>query len=131
MLKKPIAYTDYNGNPQVETHYFNLNKAELAELQVSTAGGLGERINNAIESQDPAVIVSVLKEIILKAYGQKSDDGKRFIKTEEMRNEFSQTEAYSELFGELVQNPDAVSEFVTGIVPPDIAQKINEEKNAN
>lgn len=117
MLKKTFTYTDYNGVERTEDHYFNLSKAELMEMELSTTGGLAEMINKIVAAQDAPQIVKLFKELVLKAYGQKSADGRRFIKSEELANEFAQTEAYSQLFMELATDADAASKFVNGIVP--------------
>ena len=117
MLKKTITYTDYNGITRTEDFYFNLTKAEIMEMQLSTNGGLDVMIKKIIDSQDAPSIIKIFKELILKAYGEKSPDGKRFIKSEEISTAFSQTEAYSQLFMELATDADAASTFVNGIVP--------------
>lgn len=117
MLKKTFTYTDYNGVERTEDHYFNLSKAELMEMELSTAGGLAEMINKIVAAQDAPAIVKVFKDLVLKAYGQKSADGRRFIKSKELADEFAQTEAYSQLFMELATDADAASKFVNGIVP--------------
>ena len=117
MLKKNITYTDYNGNERSEDFYFNLTKSEIMEMEMSTSGGLAEMITNIINSKDIPAIIKIFKEIILKAYGEKSPDGKRFIKNNELSIAFSQTEAYSEMFMELGTNSDAASNFIKGIVP--------------
>ena len=118
MLKKTFTYVDYNGVERTEDHYFNLSKAELMEMELSTTGGLAEMINKIVAAQDAPAIVKVFKDLVLKAYGQKSPDGRRFIKSKELADEFSQTEAYSQLFMELATDADAASRFVNGIVPP-------------
>lgn len=117
MLKKVIKYTDYNGVEREEAFYFNLSKAEVTEMELSQQGGLAEYITKIVAAKDSQAIVSTFKELILKAYGEKSDDGKRFIKSPELSTAFSQTEAYSELFMELATNAEAASSFVNGIVP--------------
>ena len=117
MLKKTITYEDYDGNSRTETFHFGLNKAELAKMEMSTTGGLTEMINRIVAAQDAPAIISIFKELILKAYGVKSPDGKRFVKSKELATEFSQTEAYSQLFMELATNADEASKFVNGIVP--------------
>lgn len=117
MLKKTITYTDYNGSERTEDFYFNLTKAEIMEMEMSTTGGLTEMINRIVAAQDAPAIISIFKELILKAYGVKSPDGKRFVKSKELATEFSQTEAYSQLFMELATNADEASKFVNGIVP--------------
>ena len=117
MLKKTITYTDYNGAERTEDFYFNLSKAEVMEMEMSTSGGLAEMITRIVAEQDAPAIIKIFKELVLKAYGQKSPDGKRFIKSEEMAIAFSQTEAYSQLFMELATDADAAAKFVNGIIP--------------
>lgn len=121
MLKKEIAYTDYNGVARKETHYFNLSKAEIMEMEMSTAGGFAEMIQKVVDAQDMPSIIKIFKDLILKAYGEKSPDGKRFIKSEELSTAFSQTEAYSVLFMELAMDAEAAAAFVNGIVPSDVS----------
>ena len=117
MLKKTITYTDYNGVERKEDFYFNLTKAEIMEMEMSTSGGLTEMINRIVAAQDAPAVIKIFKELVLKAYGVKSPDGKRFIKSDELATEFAQTEAYSQLFMELATDADAASAFVNGIVP--------------
>lgn len=117
MLKKTITYTDYNEVERTETFYFNLTKAELMEMEMGTTGGLSEMITKIVDAKDAPEIIKVFKELVLKAYGEKSADGKRFIKSEELSTAFSQTEAYSQLFMELATDADAASKFVNGIAP--------------
>ena len=117
MLKKTITYTDYDGVERTEDFYFNLSKAEIAEMELSTAGGLDKTINRIVAEQDGKRIIGLFKDLVLKSYGKKSDDGRRFIKSQELRDEFSQTEAYSDLFMELATDADAAAAFVNGIVP--------------
>ncbi len=131
MLKKTITYTDYNGNKRTEDFYFNLSKAELMEMEMSTSGGLTALVRRIINTQDTSEMMKVFKEIILKSYGEKSDDGKRFIKSKELAEAFSQTDAYSELFMELLGETDAVSGFIKGIVPSDVASQIDESAVAS
>ena len=128
MLKKTITYTDYNGTERTEDFYFNLTKAEIMEMEMSTTGGLTEMIQRIIETQDAPSIIKVFKNIIMKAYGEKSPDGKRFIKSQELSESFAQTEAYSELFMELASDSDAASKFVNGIIPADMAQAVEKQQ---
>lgn len=118
MLKKTITYTDYNGSERTEDFYFNLTKAEVMEMEMSTTGGLTEMINRIVAAQDAPTIIAIFKKLILKAYGEKSPDGKRFVKSEEISAAFSQTEAYSQLFMELATDADKAADFVNGIIPP-------------
>ena len=117
MLKKTITYTDYNGVERTEDFYFNLTKAEIMEMEMSTTGGLAEMIQRIVAAQDAPAIIKIFKDLVLRAYGEKSPDGKRFIKTEESAKAFSQTEDYSNLFMELATDADAAAAFVNGIVP--------------
>ena len=118
MLKKTITYTDYNGVERKEDFYFNLTKAELMEMEMSTKGGLAEMIQRVVDSKDVPEIIKIFKELVLKAYGENSPDGKRFIKSKALSEEFSQTEAYSILFMELATDADEATKFIQGIVPP-------------
>ena len=129
MLKKTFTYVDYNGVERTEDHYFNLSKAELMEMELSTTGGLAEMINKIVAAQDAPALVKVFKDLVLKAYGQKSADGRRFIKSQELVDEFAQTEAYSQLFMELATDADAAAKFVNGIVPADTAKQVAATKN--
>ena len=117
MLKKTITYTDYNQAERTEDFYFNLTKAEVMEMEMSISGGLTEMIKKIVAAKDAPAIIKVFKDLILKAYGEKSPDGKRFIKSEEITTAFAQTEAYSQLFMELATDPDKAAEFVNGIIP--------------
>ena len=128
MLKKTIKYTDYNGVEQTEDFYFNLSKAELAEMELEIDGGLTNYIDKIIAAKKTPEIVKVFKDLILRSYGVKSPDGKRFIKSKEQSDAFSQTEAYSNLFIELASNADAASEFINGIVPAAVANAVAEKK---
>jgi hypothetical protein len=121
MLKKNIKYVDYDGNNRAEDFYFNLNKAEIVELELGTTGGLTKTLEKIVQEKDNKRIVEYFKAIILKAYGEKSADGRRFIKSQELRDSFEQTEAYAELFMELSSNAKAAAEFISGIVPKEAA----------
>lgn len=123
MYKKTFTYTDYNGVERTEDHYFNLNKAEVMEMEMSTKGGLAEMINRIIAAQDAPAIIKIFKDLIRKSYGVKSADGKRFIKNNELWEEFEQSEAYPMLFMELAQDADAASKFINAIVPADLNQQ--------
>ena len=117
MLKKTITYTDYNDVERTEDFYFNLTKAELMEMEMGAVGGLSGMIEKIVSAKDAPAIIKVFKELVLKAYGEKSADGKRFIKSKEISDAFAQTEAYSQLFMELATDADAASKFVNGIAP--------------
>ncbi len=117
MLKKTITYTDYDGNERIEDFYFNLSKAEVAEMEMSEYGGLSNLLKKIVQEKDTKRIIEMFKDLILRAYGEKSPDGKRFVKNQELRDAFVQTEAYSELFMELAGNAEAAAAFVNGITP--------------
>ena len=125
MLKKTVNYHDYNAVERTEDFYFNLSKAELLEMELGTSGGLAEMIRKIVAAQDAPAIIKVFKELVLKAYGEKSADGKRFIKSEELSEAFSQTEAYSQIFMELATDDNKAAEFVNGIVPAGMAEAAN------
>ena len=138
MLKKTIKFTDYDGNQREEDWYFNLNKAEVFELEASINGGFDGFITQIINDQNGSEIMKVFKDIIKMSVGKKSLDGRKFIKNEEVQNDFLQTEAYNELFMELVTNADAAADFIKGVLPeydenvelPEDAKKMLEKVNA-
>jgi len=129
MLKKTITYVDYNGVDRVEPFYFNLTKAEITEMDLLTEGGLEAMLRKIIDTKDVPSFAKIFKTIILKSYGIKSDDGKRFIKSKELSEEFSQTEAYSELFMELLSDADKAAAFVNEIIPKDVAAEAKKLEN--
>lgn len=117
MIVKTITYLDYNKVERTEDFYFNLTKAEVVEMEGTTSGGLSSMIDRLISAIEIPEIIRIFKELILKAYGEKSPDGKRFIKSDALSTAFSQTEAYSQLFMELATDANAASEFINGILP--------------
>lgn len=123
MLKKTITYTDYNGNERTEDFNFNLSKAEILEMEMSTTGGLTEMIQNVVKAQDQPAIIKIFKDLVLKAHGVKSADGRQFVKSQEIRDAFASTEAYSNLFMELATDANAASDFVNGITPANMEKK--------
>lgn len=119
---------DYDGNERTEDFYFNLSRAEITEMEVSETGGLVNMIERVIAEQDAKQIIKIFKDLILQSYGVKSPDGKRFIKSDELREAFTQTEAYSDLFMELAENADSATTFVNGIIPKQPQDKIQSNK---
>lgn len=117
MLKKTVTYVDYNGVERTEDFYFNLSKAEVTEMELSVEGGFSKMLEEIVKSNDNARIIELFKEMVLKAYGEKSADGRRFVKSKELAEAFSQTEAYSEIFMELALDEKAAAAFVNGIMP--------------
>ena len=126
MLKKTLTYKDFEGNERTEDFYFNLTKAELMELELSREGGLQKQIDKIIAAQSVPQIVEIFKDLILKAYGEKSDDGRRFMKSPEITQAFKETQAYSDLFMELATNDESASAFINGIMPED--SKLTDEE---
>lgn len=121
MLKKTMTYTDYDGVQRTESFYFNLTKAEIVEMEYDIEGGMQKMLEEIIEKLDGKKIMAFVKKVILKAYGEKSADGKRFIKVSDtgvpLYVAFEQTEAYSDLYIELVSNAKALADFVNAIIP--------------
>ena len=128
MYKKTITYTDYNDVEQTEDFYFNLNKAELMRIQLQNNGTLQAKLERLINTRETSEIAQIFQDIIDMSYGVKSDDGKRFIKNQEVLDAFKQTEAYSELYVELTTNTDAAVEFITGIIPAKIAEQLDKDE---
>ena len=123
MLKKTITYTDFNGNEVSEDYFFHLSKAELVELEMSHQGGLSESLGRIVAAEDTKAIIAEFKNILLGSYGQKSIDGKRFVKNQTLRDEFESSEAYSTLFMELVTDTNAAIEFINGVIPAGMAEE--------
>lgn len=123
MIKKSITYTDYNGNQRTENFYFNLTKAEVTRMEMSVQGGMAEMIDRIIAAQDAPSLIDTFEKMIQKSYGVKTPDGRGFIKRPEDLESFMATEAYSELFMELVTDAAAAAEFVNGIMPNNIETK--------
>lgn len=118
MLKKEITYIDFDGNERTETHYFNLTKAEMIEYDASYPGGAFERLT--MMTKEPAKymgeIVGAFKDLIMRSYGERTLDG-RFVKSQQLRDSFGASEAYSELFMEITKDEDAAAAFINGIAP--------------
>ena len=128
MYVKEMEYTDFNGVTRKEKFYFNLTKAEILDLELGKTGGLTEYIRKILEAQDTPTIMSLFKTLLLQSYGVKSDDGRRFIKNDQVREEFAQTQAFSDLYMLLALNDDEASKFVNSIVPDDM--KVSEAQKA-
>lgn len=124
MIKKTITYTDYNGTERTEDYYFHLTEAEIMEMSLGVDGGLEQMIRRIIAAQDVPQLVATFKDILLRSYGEKSPDGKRFIKTPEVREAFTQTEAYSKLFMELATDAEAATTFMNGVIPADLRKQL-------
>lgn len=120
MLKRKITYTDYNGVERTEDFYFNLTKAELTRMELSVDGGMANMLQRVADAKDGPTIMKLFEELLLTAYGEKSDDGRRFMKSKAISEAFSQTEAYSIIFMELVTDDKKAAEFIQNIIPSDI-----------
>lgn len=125
MFKETKTYEDFNGITRTEDFYFNMSKAELAEMELSVSGGMENLLKKIVDSQDNKKIVETFKEILLKAYGEKSDDGRRFIKSPELSKAFSETPVYSDMFIELATNEDYAAKFIEGIIPRDMKDQLD------
>jgi len=128
MFKKTIHYKDYDGNERNEDFYFNLTKAEVMEMELGASGGFARMLEKIVSDQDGRRMVEIFKEFIVRSYGEKSPDGKRFIKNKELTDAFMQTEAFSELFMELATDPDAASVFINGVIPAAIVEAVVAEQ---
>lgn len=132
MFKRTIKYTDFDGTDREEDFYFHLSKAELVEMEMSKPGGMEKYITKLVQGLVSEEIIAVFKDMLLKSYGEKSDDGKRFIKSSELSKAFSETEAYSILFYQLITDAKLASEFINGLIPADLAKDLEkEEKKKN
>ena len=129
MVVKKIKYTDFNGVEREEEFMFNLTEAEITEMELTTDGGLSDSIKKIISAQDTPQIIETFKMLLLKSYGQKSADGRRFIKSEELSKEFTQTNAYSQLFMELAYDDNAAIAFINGIIPESMREKVAENNS--
>lgn len=124
MLKKEITYIDYNGNERTEEYYFNLSKAELLDMELFTEGGYVNMLERVIKENNQVEIIKLFKELVMKSYGKKSDDGRRFVKSQEILDEFMQTEGFSEFYMELATDAEAAAEFANGIMPASIRAEV-------
>jgi hypothetical protein len=130
MLKREITYEDFNGEKATDTFYFNLTKTEIITLEVSYEGGLEAALKRIVATNDSKNLIAEFKRIILLAYGVKSEDGKRFIKNDQLREEFSQTAAYDALFMELATNDEAAAVFIKGIIPKDMEKEVAKSESS-
>lgn len=117
MIKWPITYTDYNGEERTEDFYFNLNKAEVMEMDLNANGAYADYLKRIVDQRDGKALAEEFKRIITKSYGEKSDDGRRFVKSDELVDAFVQTEAYAELYIQLATDPEATKKFIEGVLP--------------
>lgn len=133
MIKKTVSYEDFNGINRTEDLYFHLNEPELIALNKEYKGGLATLLEEIAATDDKMRMVEIIKVIVLKSYGIKSEDGKSFIKFvngKRISEDFEQTQAYVEVYMELIGDGEKAADFVNGIVPASVRKKIEEEKNA-
>ena len=123
MVVEKIKYTDFNGLEREEEFMFNLTEAEITEMELTTAGGLSDSIKKIIAAQDTPQIIKVFKMLLLKSYGEKSADGRRFVKSDKLSEEFAQTNAYSQLLMKLATDDKAAVDFINGIMPDSMQEK--------
>jgi hypothetical protein len=130
VLKKTIVYTDLNDEKRSEDFYFNFSIQELIDMELEVEGGMKTKLEAMVKAQDVRAMLGVLKDIVLRAIGKKTDDGKRFDKSETFRDDFYNSPAYGALLMELIGQPNAASEFMNGLMPKELMQRVNEIKKA-
>lgn len=131
MLPKKITYVDYDGVERTETFYFNMTEAELTMYQLERSGGMKQHLEKIVEGLDQPRILEIFRDIIHRSYGEKSDDGRRFIKSDELSTAFEQTEAYSVLVMELLSDEKAAGDFINGLMPAKLREKAAATPNGN
>lgn len=131
MYKKTITYEDYDGNKRTEDFFFSLTTAELTKMQMSVEGGYAAMIDKMVKAQDMRSLINAIEDIVIKSYGIKSDDGRRFIKNSTITEEFMQTPAYSSLYMELITDENAAADFINKIIPSDLAAKVEKYNKEN
>lgn len=130
MFKKTIEYVDFDGTSRKEDFYFNFTKAELIQMETEHEGGFAAMVQKVVDAKEASKLIKLFKEIVLSSYGEKSADGRKFVKSEEIRKDFESTEAYSELYMELVSDDKKAAEFINGIMPADLMKNVNNNNTA-
>lgn len=120
MLTITETYTDWNGNLRTEDFRFHFSQAELMEMEMSTEGGFSARVNRILNANSQTELFQIMKAFVLDAFGVKSDDGRRFMKDEEIRRGFQECPAYSKIFMRLATNSDEAAKFINGVTPEDM-----------
>ena len=126
MLKKTVTYKDLNGKERTETFYFHYFESEIMDMEMSEEGGLAERIQRIIDAKDQPSLLKVIKKFVIDAYGVKSDDGRRFDKSQEVKDAFLQCPAYSKIYMELLTDDLLAADFVNQVVPEDMKETLAE-----
>ena len=127
MLRKVIEFKDWNDLERKEEHYFNLTKPEVVKMQASVKGGYDVQLKAIAAGSNGAGIMTFFEDLIKASYGEKSEDGRRFMKSEEISRAFMETRAYEVLFEELITNAQAAADFVNAIMPPDLVKQAQAE----
>lgn len=127
MIKKTVTFTDFDGNKRTEDFYFHLTEQELTEWELSVDGGLSGVLTRIVNSQDTKTLIGIFKDLLVKSYGVKTPDGRGFVKNEEVLNNFTCTQAFSDIYMELATDDKAAAEFVNGVMPASLAEKANKE----
>lgn len=132
MLAKKITYKDFNGNERTETFYFNLSETEISKsyLLAEGSGGIDEKLRSIAESNDRQKIIDTFESLILDSYGVKSEDGKHFRKSKALSEEFKSTPAYDKMFMEFLTDTEAAVNFINGIIPKEVSDRMKEYKEA-
>jgi hypothetical protein len=128
MHKEIITYVDYNGIERTEELYFNLTEQELIDMQLTTAGGYTETVKAIIDAKDQPALIAIFKELLHKAHGKKTPDGRRFIKSQEILDDFIYSPAYSKLYMRLVTDDQYAAKFISGLIPAELAEKVKAQK---
>ena len=123
MLKKTITYIDFEGVSRTETFYFNLTKAEILKMELSEAGGLKKLIEKIVAEKDNTKLLDLFQEVVVRSYGEKSADGKQFMKSQAITDKFTSTQAFSDLFMELATNDTEAAAFINGLLPKDLVEQ--------
>ena len=124
MIKKTVTYTDYNGEQRTETFYFHYTEAEILDMEMSEEGSFADRIQRIIDAKDKTALMKLIKKFVIDAYGVKSEDGKRFMKNDELKTAFLECPAYSDIFMEMVTNDEIAAEFVNGVIPSTMKDRV-------
>lgn len=127
MYIKKIKFKDFNDNEREQDFYFNLRKDELAKLTAKYGQNFEQRVRNMAMNDDKAGLYKLFEDLIKSSYGSKSEDGLHFRKSDEIWNDFYDSPAYEALFMEIMTDSDVATAFFKGIMPKDIAEKVEEE----
>lgn len=128
MFKKIVTYIDFNGVERTDEIYFNVSKSELKDIELGSGGGFSRRLQRISETKDPAEVIQTFKEILKLAYGVKSDDGMRFVKNDQVWEDFTQTAVYDHFFNELLTDANAAADFANAILPKDLMEAVQKEQ---